>query len=295
MKTLKTFQAEISWLCVPWTGVTIATREGKRTISGQSGQFHPGAVESLTNNPASENPNFWKEVRQWGFAFEDDDSNKVQGYYCKYGRLQVPGTTHVNDDNWELSKEALGWFNLLTSMMEWLKEGKLGPLWELFGSPRMYLDCSSVWFYPKNYSGIGIPFFSIRWITPPVPVQKNPALFKWLAPLNDDHVLQATWDVIVGEVNKMLNKIRLTPAQVGEHDNRNLTWRFFAQGAFEAAFLQWYFQEVADYSPDGKRKKCQNPECNNFLPLKRNPGLEQKYCSNDGICRKRAYYLGSKG
>lgn len=309
MKTLKTFQAEISWLCVPWDSVTVEKQTGRdgqfRLITGiPAAQWYRGTTTDLTINPANSEPGFWRQVRQWGFAFEDDAVEKVGGYYQTYGLLkcvpkflekEVPGIRwDFNEELWEANKMAMGWFNLLTSMMEWLKEGRLGPLRDLFGNPRMYLDCSDVWFYPKGYDEIGIPFFGIRWITPPVHVQKNPLLFKWLAPLNDDHVLQATWDVIVGEVDKMLNEIQLTPAQVGEHNNRNLTWRFYARGAFEAAFLQWYFQEMADYSPEGERRKCQNPECDNYLPLKRNPGSEQKFCSNGGKCRKRAYYLRGK-
>lgn len=306
-KTLKTFQAEISWLCVPWQSMAVNKHGGERYISGKSVQKIAQALDDdLTDNPATNDPKFWQHVRQWGFAFEDNDYDKVQGYYRAYGPLQaVPRSLFHretgyrklhNEESWGANKAALGWFIHLTGLLDHIKEGRLGPLWKDFGNPRMSGECTSVWFYPeaqrqKKGRGIGVPFYSIRWITPPwLNKMSHASNFIWLTPQNNDHVMQATWDVIVMEVQKMLNEISLTPATTGEHDNRNLTWRFIARGAFEAAFLQWYFQEVADYRPNGKRKKC--PVCEEYLPLKKNPGNKRKYCSSK--CRYADAYKKKK-
>ena len=262
-KELKIFYAEIAWAYSPWQTVNIGMRDGERYISSSDKTFH---LVGLTDNPANNTPGFWQDVRQWGFAFEDDDSDKVRGYYRLYGRLAVTlhGKQRKYKESWEVNKEALGWFNLLTSLLANLKDRKLGPLWEYFSNPRIQVE-NGIWFYPEDSRKKGsgsappfhdFPFYSICSLEPAIPQ-------------DDEQLLKATWRVIAGEVEKMLNEIRLSPITIDELDSRSLTWRFHARGAFEAAFLQWYFQELAGF----KVEICQKFGCENTVPPDR-----KKYC-----------------
>ena len=274
---LKTIYAEIAWYCDPWETINVKKKQGKRFISGDITQLKKTNWQDETNNPASQNHNFWKEVSgDWYFAFENDSLEKVRGYYRLYGALSPPTS---GPESWESNEQALGWFNLLTCMTRWLKEEKVGPIKDLFGHPRS-LDSEesrTLVFYPNDLRpkrGGGRPFYSILWhpyVDPAYPLEER------LTPQNDLELLQETWYLITEEVQKLLNVIQLSPATLGQHDKRNLTWLFKASGAFEAAFLQWYFQELADV----KITTCKKHGCKKPVP----PG-RKRYCSDQ--CQRAA-------
>lgn len=274
-KELKTIYAEISWLCIPWEEIKVISRDGERFITGT-------ICEPILDKKIE--PNYWKVVRdKWYRAFEENKKNVIQGYYRMYGPLNVIPRKDLTFDQelWKLNEFALGWFNLLTCMTEWIKSWKTGPLWELYGEPHLS-DSPKIQLYPKEGQKRHNPFYSIEWrSTSPVSTTQKitrETLF-FQTPKDDSQLLQAAWYTVIEEVKKLLNEIRLIPAERGEHNNRNLTWQFLASGAFQAAFLQWYLQELSNF----KVESCAKPGCENSVPQNR-----KKYCS------ERCYWAAAK-
>ena len=290
-RQLKTIYAEISWYCDPWEAATLKTRHGERIFTNH-GKYTPCNLLDPIKNPAQQNPLFWQDVRQWYFALMNNDIDKIQGYYRLYGQLNVipPDEKydyqgydfglHSYEDAWRFNEEALGWFNFLTCLTDWLKKKKFGPLWELFGKPRV-TNSGSIDLYPEANSPLDLQslgLYQIRYSIPSIiPLEKlrdpafvRPTKYEHQTPQDDTQKLQAVWNVIVDQVEMMMNEIELTPFRGGDATKPNLTWRFRVYGAFQAAFLQWYFQELADVNIE----KCAKSGCEKIVPPDR-----RKYCS----------------
>ncbi|MHB1325776.1 MAG: hypothetical protein ACYC0L_06155 [Thermoleophilia bacterium] len=285
-RQLKTIYAEISWYCDPWETITLETRHGERIFTNE-GKYTPFNLLDPIENPAQQKPLFWQDVGQWYFAFLNNDIDAIQGYYRTYGQLRVIPEDERYDycgyefdlrsyeDSWRFTAHALGWFNLLTCLTDWMKKKKFGPLWELFGSPRV-LEDSDIWLYHDEdaYSSFGL--YDIRYsMSDQLPRFHDPDYDSQMqhlcqTPQDDAQLLQAAWNVVVDQVEMMLNEIKLSPSKGDDPNKQNLTWKFEVYGAFQAAFLQWYFQELADVNID----KCEKVGCQNAIP----PG-RKKYCS----------------
>lgn len=277
--TLIYAESEIQWFPVDWDTFTSVESMNEVHIRRMN----------VNVDPAKADPKFWEQVANgWYWAFKNKDAYKVEGFYRKYGLL-VPLQNYEGEreDSWKTNLEALDWFNLLVHVFNCLETGNVGLLKDLFGEHRYLKTLESEVLLRES----DIPLYSIVW-QPPHPGIQNGVLnldLELPTPQNDNDFFNAAWNVITQEVQMFLNLIPLTPATVGEYSNRNLTWRFQGVGAFEAAFLQWYFAKVAPF----KMEKCQRKGCSNLLPSKKNPGSPRKYCSP--TCRKTQFSRDKRG
>lgn len=251
------FAKEAGRLCIRNTGVA-------QTASGGLSITWPGSPHS-GKNPTRTDQNFWQKVSSLHFAFEEKAHAKIKQFYREYGFLKVLPSAKLED--WEYTKAAVEWFNLLTSMTRWLKDRNLGPLREAIdnpGSGSVEILPGTKTMYPVILKGID-QHFSIDLLD-------YTSEGAHLEP--DDRLLAMAWHSILDAVNSQLNESTFTLASAPEGFAH--TWHFRAKGAFEAAFLQWYFQELAGYEiAKCRRRGCENP----VIPPVRQRGSKQDYCS----------------
>jgi len=152
-------------------------------------------------------------------------------------------------------------------MVEWAKTGRLAPLWEKFGPPQESKDCKPV-FFVNDDSELNIKF------SPWISTEAGEVLFH--TPKNDEQLLQATWEAVTNAVGKYLDGIRLAPIIQEQPQSGLILWGFIAKGALQAAFLDWFFQEIAHMNVT----TCQARGCQNIVLLPR-----KIFCSER--CRQR--------
>ncbi|AOQ23855.1 hypothetical protein MTAT_04880 [Moorella thermoacetica] len=288
---IQTIAAETVFAPIPWTKVAL---EDGFIICKESGFSR---VEELTElTPPLENPHFWKEVRQLYFAFEQKDWQKIRLFYQTNGPLglenpRAPDGTILdnhppNRERISTCKRFLNWFRILTLMVKWAKTRNTAPLWDLFGPPRKSKDILTLsilfaeeWPWPAIWY---TPSLDINWDTP-----INRDELAWISPQNDEQLIRAAWMAVVGAVTEMLRFTPLLPMTVSE-DPFVITWGFQCNGAFFAAFLQWFFQEIAYINVS----TCQADGCNNLVIPPRD-----KYCSDrcKERMKKRRYRQRKKG
>lgn len=246
--------------------IEIKERQGKHFIDDAVAHYTDGIGVKGGANPAFEDDEFWKTlVTGWYEAFQtgrNGNDDKVRRFYSQYGLLMpLLNSKRVWEETWELCEAALGWFKCLTYLLECLEAGKKGRgrIESLFESP-LYLQLGErITLYESDY-----PLYRIVW-EPPL----GDDLDRLPTPKDDYELYEATWHVITQEVHKYLNLIPLSPVTVEQNGTRNLMWQFSAAGAFEFAFLQWYFQKVAHRKLD----PCAKPNCDNL------PEHGSDYCS----------------
>ncbi|NPV70416.1 MAG: hypothetical protein HPY55_07215 [Firmicutes bacterium] len=302
MHRLETIAAETAYASIPWVKVALTQDErGERWIrcieDNLRGMF----------NPTETDPRFWRTVRQLYFAFEKNDWRQIEDFYGKYGHLlphgpclgwgrneTMPGVNPCKpvSESWGVCMKWLDWFRGLTLMVEWVKNGKVGPLWDLFRQGRnnagdrpfekamvikeelsaVYLVGDGSWPYVRY----------LPW--PPIFRKKTgrggTAAYEtiWMGPQNDDQLLRDTWEAIVDCVSRVLPVFVLIPMLSREDDPRFplYTWVFGASGAILAAFLQWFFQELGYLNVT----RCSAADCGNLVLPPR-----EKFCSER--CRQR--------
>ncbi len=272
-KTANIIYAEIRWQICPCCRFDIKDEEVRDEEDGHlietryfiKTSYQPGTENrDETDNPANSDPEFWKHVANGLFSAFEGRKNiyggrgTIEGFYREYGIL-APGFYREPSDgedwfeSWGECLEALKWFNRLTTWFDLLKDGEVGRLRKLF---------EETWLHESD-----IPFYSIHrntiYFEPPYPNDIVDYDFDTPALQNDDEVLKATWNVLTGEAAKLINLINLSPFPVEEDGKRSLIWQFRVHGAFEAAFLQWYFQELTPF----ELKKCANPNCDKLARL----------------------------
>lgn len=223
-------------------------------------------------NYTDQAPGFWKEVLALSFAFARDDWPQIRGFYRSYGPLGPPsaelgeilGEVPPNLEPYAWVKTALLWFQKLVSLVSWCKEGKTRPLWDVFAQTRASGRVETVHFFP------GACGLEIRWL--PWAEWVGDELVRRF-PETEDEVIWAGWSAAREAIGMQLAKARLSLSEtVLSSDVRTPTffWCFNAlSSAFQAAFLQWFFQEVAYVT----LKKCQ--ACGSYLPARR-----FTYCSD---------------
>jgi hypothetical protein len=244
------------------------------------------------------NPRFWEDVRQLSFDFDRGDWNKIRDFYSRYGLISpVILGTNEGVDLVPLVRNALLWFLHLTNLASWVKDGKLSPLREFFAGRDYSLfqafSLSIPWVKPQSHlqGGIVEPILALgdpdafHLIIKTLDGVRSNLLGKELMKklsnayaLKDNELISHTWDLIASAVGAKLETIELVSVrqQVGK-SKPPAVWFFRAYCALDAAFLQWYFQEIAPL----KVKTCEAPGCNNpvFKP-------RAKYC---GVkCYRRA-------
>jgi hypothetical protein len=224
-------------------------------------------------------PRFWDDVRQLAFAFDEEDEDRVCRFCCEYGRLGRYPLPMLHE-SWAYLKDIVGWFQMLTCLTEAVKERRTGFLRE-FG--REYTDedvdrgFRPGYFHTSygEWEGRDSNLYYIRFPhdtdhTSPVP--------RYFAPQDDALLLEGTWRAITETAAIYLDSVRLVPLAQDFSNNRfpKVAWTFRAEGAVEAAFLQWFFTEFSQIQPT----ICAAGDCTNLVPHDR-----RKWCSDR--CRER--------
>lgn len=223
-------------------------------------------------NPADDNPRFWREVRQLAFALHDGDMAAVRAFYGRYGPLGDLSEAPAAWEDLDEVRRRLDWFRALTVMLEWIKARKAGPLREMFARAHRPKEGAGPWFlYGRGAEGSS-PAGDLVIAWRPGPGIKASGLA-------DDELFTAAWTALEDAVADALRHVTMLPgAEPRQHPPpRPLsTLLFVAPGAFAAAFLQWWLQEVAPVNV----VKCAAPDC-------QNPVLPPRvtYCSER--CRER--------
>lgn len=266
---LHTIYADIDWLCFP-KKVEIAEKEGWRYIRAAKRQE---LLDVLNRSPSRlEDESLWRDVNQLYFAFNESNYEKIKAFYSQNGFLHVLPRDrwrrlNLPEEDWEYTLAALEWFNLLISMTWWLKNENLGPLREVFNETKE----------------ISLPGLKI----------KKPYLLKgppnsgfdiftnhWPHPKDDGELRKGTWAAITTSLYYQFNRLTFGPPEVTSFEMMTHAWYFEVYGAFQAAFLQWYFQELAGYG----LRKCARDGCDNVVvPTPKKRGKEKIYC--DQRCR----------
>ncbi|BDG59622.1 hypothetical protein [Caldinitratiruptor microaerophilus] len=226
-------------------------------------------------NPADREPGFWRAVRSMAFRFRDGDQGAVREFYQRYGAFGFPADRSERTERWDTVATALDWFRVLTLIIEWVKQQKAGPLWDLFRSAprRTDQEPASVTLFPGPSAGVyhvpGIYFV-------PWPFVRRRQVY-WFHPSTDDELYIAAWRAAVDAVRGYMQKVVIVPrTQDGRAGSPAVTFSFIAKGALQAAFLQWFFQEMAPVNVT----KCEAEGCPNpVLPPR------ERFCSE--TCRQR--------
>lgn len=278
MEQLQSVLAQVEWMPRPW---------GQPVFDGDLiRDLKPGAAGQPSGGQALADVRFWKTVRQLDFAFENGDTRKVLDFYRQYGRvlhvtpavqqLALEAVLAEPDDGdgvWvdaytgavEVGSEVrswLRWFRLLTLVVEWVKQGKLEPLWEMVGGPRQ-LQASIV----LAEASAGGPFLEL----PPIIRRRSPGAW---SPATDAELVHVTWLAATQAVQEFLRLTPLVPAR--QSRPLRIFWSFRAEGALQAAFLQWFFAEFANV----QAARCEARGCANIVLPPR-----KRFCSER--CRQR--------
>ena len=236
-------------------------------------------------------PRFWEELRQLAFAFDDDDEERVRGFYQTYGELgrnpvASNPITSQHDESWAWAKDVVSWFRMLVSLTEAVKEHKVGFLRE-YGHEHTFTDRLRAaalrgphfnYFEPsyKQWWRRGTPDYHIFFPYDTIPggVLRD----VYVPPQDDEKLLSGTWKAITFAATEYLNMITLTPVVQDFSDTRSprVAWGFQVAGAMDAAFLQWFFREFWKVEFD----VCAASDCANLVPEGR-----RKWCSE--TCRER--------
>lgn len=268
MEALGIIPATVTFIPLPWAKVSIS--DGSvRCLEYEDLRLDEKGKLSV-ENPTEKNPHFWEEVRQLYFTIKDKHWSDLRSFYQKYGPISDTGT---GEESLERCAKRLNWFRGLTILAGHAKAGRTAPLWEMFGPPReLRPDQEHVIYLVGNEMGP-----AIRWSPWPT-FRRGKAKATWLSPQNDDELLRATWVAVTGAVTDMLRNVMLVPVQSDTHDLHAplVLWGFLAQGALQAAFLQWFIKEMGHIDfPTCAAQGCRNV----VLPPR------QKFCSEK--CRQR--------
>lgn len=280
-RPLNSILAVIAWTPIVWRDVTLRPSHefSRGVIWGQAG-LSPRMPSTLPSraiwNPTFENPRFWEEVRQLYFAFEREDMSAIRDFYEMYGALGYPGDDGEREplpgiigerrprwagqfpylpEPWEWCSSVLNWFRLLTIIVNHCKQGRADVLREIWDRWESQYVCRDLLY--------GLP----------VQLHELPR------PKMDEDLISFFWGMMMASVGMVLGQIPLRLVEPEMLPFLELSsagpcsspvFGFSPLGALEAAFLQWYFQELA---PVGVRK-CAREDCNNLVLSPR-----QKYCS----------------
>lgn len=279
-ETVFTLYATVGYVPIPWATVSF---EGSLIRCGQI-QY---SRETDLWNPVDREPDFWRRVRNMAFDFKDWNRTSVEGFYKHYGAFGLPADREQSMnvfwcelERWDEVTTALDWFRVLTLLVEWIKQQKVGPIRDLFGSASHmftnpdgspYLDSPLILFGQE-------PHWVIRFVPWPVFRRAGEGMqcVGWRLPSTDAELFHAAWQAAIDAAQAFMRSILSLPTP---RDNKPLSvpvFSFYARGALQAAFLQWFFREVV---PMGVRT-CEAEGCENaVLPPRKT------YCSER--CRQR--------
>lgn len=254
---------------------------------------------------AAPEDHFWEKVRQLCFYLEDQKWDKVKEFCTIYGPIKPwfvtqEGSVELIEPS---TKKALWWFRSLTNLVNWVKNHKIAPIVEfldseggLFAAYSSFALSSPVPLgmkkgHPDIEAGLGVAKIldflpGMMWdvvlkaVTEPLASEREIALLVEQAQqkVKDEEVLAHVWNLISAAVAAKIQTIELVPiSQPVSQGVPPTVWYFRAYCALDAAFLQWYFQEVAPLNLG----KCKAPGCN--APVF---SSKRQYCSR--TCYERA-------
>jgi hypothetical protein len=300
IRHLETIRAAVTYWPEPRTEVALLTADQVATElqaydrhGGRSSQWHlmrkgvearyirlgPLALEAqgrdFTPHYLDEHPDFWREVLALSHAFRREDWFRIRGFYQTSGPLGYPnqelkgiyGEVPPDLEPYGWAAAVLSWFQDLVSLVDWCKQGQTGPLRDVLGRAEDKGGARPVYFH-KGPVGYDIRFL-------PWSQWEGDRLIA-RGPRTDAEVIWAGWSAAQEAISHELGKASLALQETVVNRSvrtPTLFWGFAAIGkAFEAAFLQWFFQEVAyvdvrdcpvcgSHSFESGRPKYCSPKC----------------------------------
>lgn len=230
----------------------LAERFGDERILNPGLGYRRGTTDPGWRLPAA----FWQEVRQLSFAFDDGQLSQILPFYRQYGQL------NFTDEPFALVKHRLAWFRTLTILATALKEKRHGQLADYYWQP----EAHGVVFSP-DFGALSEHVF-LRWLE-----DEMSRIDGWAPRVVD--LYQYWWRFLADSVAKHLSSIPLEPLP---SKGGGVLFGFNPTGALDAAFLQWYFAELANIQMPG----CKADGCTNPVPANR-----RNYCSPQCMWRAK--------
>lgn len=191
-------------------------------------------------------PGFWRElVERWLGIFMEPKRNvaPISNFYGMYGAV-----TAFGEENWYESAEAarlsIEWLSSLVKVVWWLKTEKYGPLGDFFRDSTKKEDPAINYFSARIPGTEGYEYLELSF-APHLDLKTGKTRF--VQPRNDEELSAETWRAVTEAAWTRLEKITLAPvlADFGKKKDATILWGFNAQGAMNAAFLQFFFEELA--------------------------------------------------
>lgn len=226
----------------------------------------------------------WQEVVSLAADSQGGDTEPIRRFCRKWGSLGYPRHQQpavVNMDPWGWCLAALRWFREATTLHILIQEGRTQALWERFGPPRKIDVFSSEArdaIFPRRRPFYDWRDYVWRYDTPDVSIEKD-GVQCWVTPRDDSDLYRVSISLLQKAVSLELQKIPLVPLY--PHSSQRLSsiaWGFYPEGAFHAALLQWFFQNLAGT----ELQTCAAANCDNPVHPPR-----KKYCSPQCEMRTR--------
>jgi hypothetical protein len=221
---------------------------------------------------------FWRMlVDDWALLFAEPWKNRaaIGNFYGMYGPLTAFGCEN-GYESLEAARLGIQWLRELAQLAKWVKDERYGPLWELFKS--ITWNTSPIYYFMASIPGFdwnerfSIPFYKRSG------GERGPDITP--DPKSDAELASEIWGAVKHAVWERFQYIPLAPVRSDFHRPKEpvFLWGFEAKGALNAAFLQWFFEELANVSVN----TCAAPDCDNIVPAGR-----ERWCST--TCRNRVY------
>lgn len=235
-------------------------------------------VEWTESLPCAESypARFWRElVEEWRPLFQEPGRYQpgITNFYAMYG-----GVTAFGVENWyeslEAARLAIEWLATVANFVRLLKNGAYGFLRQWFDKPVSGQD--PVYYFHETIPGIDGPERLSFYYTPSLVLGRQEV--NYIQPRDDEELASRAWTAVMDAAWDRLQKITLSPvlADFSKRTDATILWGFEPQGALNAAFLQFFFEELSHVN----LPKCGADDCRNLVP----PG-RRKWCSER--CRDR--------
>lgn len=276
VESLRNVFGEIRWLRRPWAEIEL--RPGADRVSAHlaaddrlvcwSGSVLPADWPDPRSLGSKGSP-FFRQVLDLQAAMEKEDWPAVAAFYATYGWLGDPKGIKQRPIGERVGwcKHALAWFRSLVELTEILQTEDDAALWR--------------WFEPCIPLVFGGHIDLVRWSAPVlallddgysriviVPEAERP----WPRQKDRSELYSLVWGAVIDAVQGKLATTHLEPIYKDLRKPRRplVQWGFIAEGALDAAFLEWFFDVFAPF----RVQICERPDCGRRVPRGRS-----KFCS----------------